>query len=314
MIYKNRLLFLHIPKTAGTSLNSYLEAQFDPADTELHIENHILGQPKESFDFLNEKNLLSAHLKYDTLKNSLDLEKFFTITLLRDPIRQTLSHLSWMKHIGFPENKKKFDNHPDYIKQIVGRMHTLSWGEYFATMNHHEKNFFDNCQTRYMLPTYGDTELDESYQYAAIQNLHRINLAGTIEKFDQFLLLLAFYMGWQPPSKTPRKNLSLNKYSIDPVVEGEEFIINLEKLTRHDNVLYKTAQDIFTREVQNTFQLICSQFSDIVQIDFLAEPDEKAWEAFSNFIKQKGKKSKRLQPLSLHLSKIKRFAKNKIQF
>ena len=75
---------MHIPKTAGSSLNAYLEAQYPAAQSALHIENQVLGVPKEQLPTFEGKNFLSAHLKYDTLKDVLDVQQYFKMTMLRD--------------------------------------------------------------------------------------------------------------------------------------------------------------------------------------------------------------------------------------
>jgi hypothetical protein len=304
---KNRVLFLHIPKTAGTSLSAYMQDQYSASDIELHIENHILGKTKESFQLLNHKFLLSAHLKYDTLRESLDIERFFTITLLRDPWKQTLSHLSWMKHIGFPENHKQFQRYPDYIKEIVERMHTLDWQAYFETMNDHEKNFFDNCQTRYFLPTYGDTELNDAALFNATQNLRYINLVGTIENFQRFIILLTFYLGWQPPQEIPRKNLSQQKYSIDPAVEGDTFEAYLQKLTAYDQKLYQYALEMFEREVKNVLHIAYNRFPELSGFTSMD------WDPFEQFVRQQPGSSKPNKTLRDRLSGYKRVAKSKLR-
>jgi hypothetical protein len=154
------------------------------------------------------------------------------------------------------------------------------------------------------LPTYGDSDLDETALFEAVHNLHRINLVGTNEKFEHYLVVLAYYMGWQPPQIAPQKNLSQQKYIIDPRVEGESFEAYLKKLTTYDQRLYQNALEIFERDVQNLLQLVRNRRHGEFGEDALT------WDAFEKFVRQIPASNKPPMRLRSQLSNVKRFVKS----
>lgn len=57
------ILYMHLPKASGTSLTVFLEAHYPSSKVALHIENHIHGKQPHEVSGLEDKLLLTAHLK-----------------------------------------------------------------------------------------------------------------------------------------------------------------------------------------------------------------------------------------------------------
>ena len=84
------LFFMHIPKTAGTSMRLFLETQYAERDICLDEGWHSLA----SVDQLAKKSLIRGHFEYN-VRQFLPPE-FKLLTILRDPVARTLSSL---KHL-----------------------------------------------------------------------------------------------------------------------------------------------------------------------------------------------------------------------
>lgn len=246
---QQRVLHMHIPKTAGTSLNAFLQTQFPPEASVMHVESRILGFSPGEVDGLGEHLLYSAHLKWPTLMDFFDLSQFFTVTVLRDPLRQTLSHLAWVKRLGAPDQKKEYNAAPDYVRKIAHRINTLPFPEFVDTMDRHEINFFDNCQTRYLLPFHGEVQLDNQHLQQALANLDQIDLVGLTERFADFLELFATRMGWQPPPAEVRLNRSDPGHILDIHADDQAAQERMERLTRFDQKVYAHAQERFQAQL-----------------------------------------------------------------
>jgi hypothetical protein len=262
---RDRVLLIHIPKTAGTSLNAYLKSQFYPHQCILHAENLILGKPRNEVKGLEEKLFISAHLKIDTLRKFINTEQYFRITMLRDPAKQTLSHLAWVRRLAAAENRNEFENSPDYIKKIVERISQLDIVEFIETMDRLEKNFFDNCQTRYLLPFHGDVDLTEKHLREAIKKLNSFDVIGLTERYYDSILIIAYYLAWMPPPEEQRLNPSDKKYFIDIENVDEEVKRVFKKITQYDNALYEQAQTIFEKQVRNMLSALRVEFHDSVR-------------------------------------------------
>jgi hypothetical protein len=238
-----RLLLVHIPKTAGTSLTAYLGAHFPRNRTLLHAENQVLGLSKAAAGRLDDYDLVSAHLKLDTLSKHLDVSRYYTVTVLREPAGQLNSHLAWVRRLADPKHHDELKHSPDYLKHTVERLEKLDLVEFIDTMGPDEKTLFDNCQFRYFLPQ-GTKEVDESQVPDGLARMAGVDLVGTTERLYDFLLVLAFTMGWEPPQRAPRLNTGRRAYFIDPEAAGEELQKRFRRLTRFDELVHRQAEII----------------------------------------------------------------------
>ncbi len=241
---RNRLLLVHIPKTAGTSLSAYLTSHFDEARTLLHAENKVLGRTRAEAGRLDDYDLVTAHLKLDTLQAYMDTGPFFTVTVLRDPVSQLMSHLAWVKRLADPRHRDELEKSPEYIRQAVERIERLDLVEFIDTMDDRERNLFDNCQFRYFLPRTA-TEVGEHLVPEALARMATLDLVGTTERLYDFLLALAFSMGWAPPPRAPRLNTGRKEYFIDLETAGDPLRERIERLTRLDRTAYTQAGRLF---------------------------------------------------------------------
>jgi hypothetical protein len=240
------LLFVHIPKTAGTSLTAYLERQY-PADTVLlHAENRVFqGSPEENRR-LGDFRLLSAHLEFETLERLVDVERHLKITVFREPQRQLASHLAWIEGLGAPGKRAELAQMPEYIRSAVERIGRLGHAGFLDALTPPEARLLDNCQTRYLLPQ-ATVDVDESLLPGALERLERFSLVGTTERLDDFLLLLAQRMGWEPPEAAPRLNAG-SRERLEGLAPAGELEKPFERLTRLDRAVYAAAAARFERD------------------------------------------------------------------
>lgn len=235
------VFFLHIPKTAGTSVTTALKAAF-PEDRTLtpHQMNNVRKHPSDIF--MNAE-LLCGHFTHDVYGRRLPRQPDFILTFLRDPVEHLVSlyfHL-------------RIDPTFTYTIRLTDEKGTAEEIHAF-TRRHSIEEFlqspfsriFDNFQTRYLV-----RGLTSNYQdYSDIQLLpvaERLLLDlpyfGITERFDDSLVLLESVMGLEKGLTLLRANRSRNKprnFSLSNAAKAE---IGLR--TAVDRALYELAISAF---------------------------------------------------------------------
>jgi len=186
MSYRN-LIFLHIPKAAGTTLHSILESHYPPENTYSIYDPDVEAKtfaalPREKREPIR---LLKGHLAFG-LHESLVGETTY-ITVLRDPVDRITSHYYYAK---------RYPTH--YLhKQVIERNMTLA--DYASARLSDE---LDNGQVRMLAGIVDDKMLavgacGPDLLKRAQQNIERyFAVTGLAEQFDESLALMAIQLGW----------------------------------------------------------------------------------------------------------------------
>ena len=134
--YKNlNLLFIHIPKTGGTSLEQYLKNKYTQTLYSTDVDNHIL------FEHFKIKSSLQ-HLTYKKIcefKTILDVnfnEDLKIITIVRNPYDRIISDLFFLDLI---KENTSIDNVYEVIKKYINEgcydNHNTPQNEYLIDEN-----------------------------------------------------------------------------------------------------------------------------------------------------------------------------------
>lgn len=135
------LIFVHIPKTGGTSLSSQLIERGNPrylsdyADRNLSEEPEFVARRDENkralvaAELVERYDLIYGHVKadkYDCLRAKTEVKMF---TMLRDPVRRVVSHYYFLKDYIerdlFPEVIYKA--HPDLVELNQNKIDLVSF-------------------------------------------------------------------------------------------------------------------------------------------------------------------------------------------
>lgn len=234
------LYFVHIPKTAGTSMRRYLDRYFLPQQVfppeitvgPIHHDNGLLDCYADGA--LANFRLLVGHHDRMHLGSFLQSRQHPThhLTVLRDPIDQLLSEYKMLRsdpRYPFHEQHKNlsldaFLDHPDFPwiqagnRQIGHLMAQL--GEYLPT------DFED-----------GGFQLVRAW-------LETFAAVGIHEDLERSLQLFSYIFGWLAPEEVPH----LNRAQIEAPDVTDRQLARLEELTVVDRKLYDWARNRFQRQ------------------------------------------------------------------
>ena len=124
-----KLVFIHIPKTAGLSLHSVLEQYFgETASVRFgNKEDRIRFQETTKNEF-RKYSYISGHLSLKEIKDKFI--NYPTVALVRDPIKRLLSLLQYFRESGLVDHQSlKFDSveaFADYMGR-TGQINMQCW-------------------------------------------------------------------------------------------------------------------------------------------------------------------------------------------
>jgi hypothetical protein len=239
------LYYLHIPKTAGTSLTSFLDAQFDRSQichAQLLPELFNLDS-----DSISKYDFFRGHLWFD-LNNYVGKELNY-ITMLRDPVQRTIS---WYSHVKRDINAYRHD-----------RVVEENWSLFDFVTDKETHWDMVNAQTiflaadldfeklandpvgygRAVIKSYAARNNDRELLDLAKSRLEKFMFFGITERMSQSLQLLSHALDVYPKFSRQKLNVSENRPLDDEI--SNETIQAIREITSLDQELYDWAVKTF---------------------------------------------------------------------
>jgi Glycosyl transferase family 2/Galactose-3-O-sulfotransferase len=236
-----QIVFIHLPKTAGTSFVQVLEQHFSAAEIcPAYFHDELARIPVET---LARYRLFRGHFFRDAIAQ-LPLPAPVWITFLRDPVERVLSTYAHMQ------------NYPDLVRHPYGSGKTLE--EYLDDPL--ARAHVTNLQTRRLaarLEIGAGRTVQEAIQAEtervlagrwpraqdAIEALDSMAFFGLAERFDDSLALLAYALAWQPLASAPRVNVAPRRLLREEV--PARLLDRILDINQEDLKLYAYAQRAF---------------------------------------------------------------------
>jgi hypothetical protein len=221
---REALIFLHIPKTAGTTLNRIIELQYSPLSI-FTIDPHRICATPERFKTFSEQRrrrlrVVRGHMFYG-IHEFLPQGATY-ITMLRNPVARLLSAYSFI--LRRPLN-------PMHRKLKRGRVGV----EAFIRLTPNRQNL--QCR---MLAGVEDVTCDQRVLDIAKENITKsFSVVGLCERFEESLMLIAKTLGWEIPYYENRK-VSKVRPALEPGV-----VSMIQEHNRFDMELYEFARNRF---------------------------------------------------------------------
>lgn len=224
------LIFLHLPKTAGSTLLHVLERQYG-SDAVLGLYESRFGEETATLtsEQIGRTRVIAGHFYFGV--HEYLPGKCSYLTFLRDPVERVVSHYHFVRRQ--PEH---------YLHEAASAM---SMTEYVQFCGKAEPN---NDQTR-LLAGAGMASRDGTCAPdmlpAAKRNLDSHAVVGLTEAFDASLVLMRHIFGWGRPLYV-RQNVREERLGIHVSADEREVIRAYNAL---DVELYRDARERFCRDV-----------------------------------------------------------------
>ncbi len=223
------LIFVHIPKTAGVSLNHILDQYYKPTET----FSVRLGKDRKTFKSLPYEerakiNLLRGHIAFGAHK-FLSRPTIY-MTVLRNPIDRTISHYYFV------------------LQETTQRLHDKAKSLDLADFVLNEPEV-QNLQTK-MLAGIENIyqQVDKSTLKQAKENLNSCAIIGLTERFEDTLALMENVLGWQNIPSVEKRQVTKSRPSISDVPESTIKII--KEYNQLDIELYEYAKKLFEESIK----------------------------------------------------------------
>jgi len=196
---KPKIAFIHIPKTAGTSLRQIVAKEYLPKEC-LYLYEDLLANFKKPYIFqaikvnLSLAKILYGHF-YFGIHESLEVPSVY-ICVLRNPIKRVISYYNHIAH------------NPSEVaiyKKIQGGMSLLEM------LQNQVSAQTDNLMTRMLAGKMNASFKDQQILEVAIENIHKyFYFIGLTENFSDSVNVLGKKLGWKQ-HEIPYSNVNSNK-------------------------------------------------------------------------------------------------------
>lgn len=201
-----KVFFFHIPKTAGTPFNYFLQTNLSPGWE--HVEGCLVpgeGLRLSNIDELKPLNYITGHVPFPVFTaNGFERDKYSLVTVLREPISHLASHVNWgirIREIG------GFEGHSAEVREMSDAIaqSNLKNPQEFISLLEKYRGMFQNVQARMFTNADGVASA-----FNAISNLKQLDLVGITERFDDFLAACSRLWGLSSPPAIPKDKANAN--------------------------------------------------------------------------------------------------------
>jgi hypothetical protein len=226
------LIFLHLPKTAGSTLARVIERQY-PAGAVLPLYDSATGEEIRSIpdDRMRRLRVVMGHFYFGAHRFASRPATY--VTVLRDPIERVISHYYYVRR--------------EPTHYLYDAAQELSLADYVRSCNLAEPN---NDQTRLLCGEYQGaipTTCTDPMLPLAKENLREhCAVVGLTEDFDRSLLLIKRRLGWRYPFYE-RQNVTSGRPRRTDL--PADTLRVLQAYNRLDIELYDYAKALFQEQV-----------------------------------------------------------------
>jgi hypothetical protein len=223
---QRKIIFLHLPKTGGTTLVNMLHQKYGLQQSQL-INGDKDSQLRLAVN--NEIRFIHGHFSFDIVK-LLHPHDYFSATVLREPVARVISRYVHLQYSEEPRLVAERDTYAGF-EEYLESSYALNWQCQVLAGNMHN---IANPEENYAL---------------AQQNLHSFDWVGVADYLNEGMLDLSSKLGFEN-----RYYPHLNKSQSQELGESLflEFAEEIRERNIYDQKLYAEAKRMYTKNKKLT--------------------------------------------------------------
>ena len=275
------LIFLHIPKTAGSTLTSALCQKYGDRAV-FRVFSAGQAEKEKYIDSLYKNmdhvKVIAGHMFFGWHQSLPDPAKSTYITLLRDPVERVISDYYYI--IRRPEH---------YLHDTLKYLNI----DFESFVSNRLSVEIDNFQTRLLAGQINDRYSGPPDLDRAIRNVNAFfSLVGLTERFDESLVLLKNELNWKSYPFYIKRNVTEKRPKAEDV---PGYIVEMiKKRNELDCMLYAHMEDLFNQRFNRQRPLIDYQVKKFIRMNRIYGRLLRLKEKM-NWVKQKKRFRKRVK-------------------
>lgn len=247
-----KIIFLHLPKTGGTTFNSIIDRRYKPREI-FKVDGSKIDESIGKFNQLSEYEkqeikLFRGHMHFGWHRYISQSSTY--VTFLRNPVDRVISNYRFIlrRPLHYLYSEVKSMTLQDYVKSQIN-----------PSLNGGQVRLLSGLESE---------PLSETTLATAKNNIKtHFSVVGLTEKFDEALILIAKLYGWRFPfyikqnvaSRSDEENIS------------EQTLELIQEANFYDMELYKFAQVLFKEKInllvgEQKFQANLEQFKQLNKV------------------------------------------------
>ena len=201
------IVFVHIPKTAGSTVNAALTQRFRHGFE--HCESIIDDAPRLT-RVANSVDWISGHVPFHLLRGRLGQvsdRPLRIFSVMREPVAQVCSHYNWLIEIH-RKGGQFYRNHPDHIRKLSQRIRASDNSDPAAIIENisSSRGLFLNIQSKMIVGRNFDWNSGQ-----LLTHLRKYEFIGTPRDIDKMLVMMC----GAPPKLKKRHNAAQYHFDRD---------------------------------------------------------------------------------------------------
>jgi Galactose-3-O-sulfotransferase len=234
----DHVIFIHIPKAAGRTMNSIVARQYSRHEL-LQIEGGLGKTRIPDSERATQAKFVIGHVHYGLHRHLPGTSSY--MTMLRDPVDRVLSLYRYI--VSTPQHA------------LHQRLANVSLLDFASGSDNMEE--IENGQTRQIAGVTTGVPDAQSLAVAKRHLVERFVAVGIMERFDESVILFKRRLRWRMPYYVP-KNVTQTLFLEEPGVPAIKIIESRNTL---DAELYRHACDLFEEQVSRAGPLFNAEVS-----------------------------------------------------